>query len=460
MHTSAPQLYGLPKIHKNNVPLRPIVSTIGSPCYLLAKELARILSPLAGKTETFVKNSTDFVQRTKDLTINDNDMMVSFDVTSLFTRVPIDEALLIVKDLLQEDRELDDRTPLSPTAVCELTKLCLRGTYFHQNGNYWEQADGAAMGSPLSPIIANLYMEHFEQEAIRLAVDKPKFWIRYVDDTFVIWPHGRDSLTLFHEHINRLRDPIKFTMEIEDEGRIPFLDVLVQRSRNQLTTSVFRKKTHTDRYLNFRSYHHPRIKTGIISCLKNRAHNICSDKALQPEIEHLNTAFQSNGYPSRVIQRVLTREKKSSKEHSQEEGEKPKTLYIPFVKGFSEKVEKRLRHLNIRTVHRTKTTIRNRLVRVKGREDPNNVSGVIYSIPCECGAAYIEETGRTLKIRISEHQRAVKNQNSNNDIAVHVMKTHHNIQWAEARVIAKEPYLMKRRVKGRRVSSSGEQRET
>ena len=244
MHSSAPQLYGLPKIHKNTVPLRPIVSTISSPCYLLAKELARILSPLAGKTDTFVKNSTDFVQRTRDLTINDNDMMVSFDVTSLFTRVPIDEALSIVKDLLQEDRELDDRTPLSPTAICELTELCLRGTYFHQNGNYWEQADGAAMGSPLSPIIANLYMEHFEQEAIRLAVDKPKFWIRYVDDIFVIWPHGRDSLTLFHEHINRLRDPIKFTMEIEDEGRIPFLDVLVQRSRNQLTTSVFRKKTH------------------------------------------------------------------------------------------------------------------------------------------------------------------------------------------------------------------------
>ena len=75
------------------------------------------------------------------------------------------------------------------------------------------------------------------------------------------------------------------------------------------------------------------------------------------------------------------------------------------------------------------------------------MSGVIYSIPCECGAVYIGETGRTLKIRVTEHKRAVLNQNSNNGIAVHVMKTHHNIQWEEARVVTKEPYLIKRKVK-------------
>ena len=230
VHTSALQLYGLPEIHKIMFSLCPIVSTISSPCYLLAKELARILSPLTGRTETFVKNSTHFIQRISDLTIDDDDM-VSFDVTSLCTKVSIEEALSIVKDQLQEDKELDDRTPLSPAAVCDLTEVCLRGTYFHQNGKYWKQADGAAMGSRLSPIIANVYMEHFEQEAISSTTDKPKFLVRYVDDTFVIWPHGRDSLTLFHQHINNMRDPIKFTMEIEEERQIPFLDALVTEVR-------------------------------------------------------------------------------------------------------------------------------------------------------------------------------------------------------------------------------------
>ena len=127
-------------------------------------------------------------------------------------------------------------------------------------------------------------------------------------------------------------------MEIEEERRILFLDVPVQRSGNELTTSVFRKKTHTERYLNFRSYHHPCIKTGTISYLKNRAHNICSEEALETEVKHLTTAFQSNRYPSWVIHRALIKEKKSRKEHI--EGENPKTLYIPRYQKFQRKGSK------------------------------------------------------------------------------------------------------------------------
>ena len=123
------------------------------------------------------------------------------------------------------------------------------------------------MGSPLSPIAADLFMESFEEEALNSANDKPKLWVRYVDDTFVIWQHGPDKLELFQQHLNNIRKSIKFTMEAETEGQLPFLDVLVKRDGNHLTTSVFRKRTHTDRYLHYNLHHHPRIKTGVISCL-------------------------------------------------------------------------------------------------------------------------------------------------------------------------------------------------
>ena len=101
----------------------------------------------------------------------------------------------------------------------------------------------------------------------------------------------------------------------------------------------------------------------------------------------------------------------------------------------------------------TQTTIKKRLMKVKGKTPQEDVKGVIYSIPCECGALYIGETGRTLKIRLTEHQRAVRIRNSNNGIAVHAMETHHKIKWEEARVILKEPHLTRRKVK--RLSSSG-----
>ena len=128
-YTSAPQMYHLPKIHKEGVLLRPIVSTIGSPCYNLAKELSWILSPLMGGTDSHIKNSVHFVQRIQDIKLDDKDLLVSFDVTSLFTCVPIDNAMKIVAMRREEDDDLEDRTTLSPESICYLTELCLRATY-------------------------------------------------------------------------------------------------------------------------------------------------------------------------------------------------------------------------------------------------------------------------------------------------------------------------------------------
>ena len=133
-----------------------MVSTIGSPNYNLAKELARILAPLVGNTPTHIKNSTHFVQLTKDMALHDNDLLVSFDVKSLFTKVPIDEAMQIAAEKLQEDETLEDRTTFSIPSICQLVEGCLRSTYFHYDGRFWEQRDGAAIGSPLSPVMANL----------------------------------------------------------------------------------------------------------------------------------------------------------------------------------------------------------------------------------------------------------------------------------------------------------------
>ena len=87
------------------------------------------------------------------------------------------------------------------------------------------------MGSPLSPILANLFMEEFEEEAIDTTRTKPALWLRYVDDTFVLWRHGKDKLKPFLTHLNSRRPSITFTMEIEEEGRLPFLDTEVVRNK-------------------------------------------------------------------------------------------------------------------------------------------------------------------------------------------------------------------------------------
>ena len=158
-----PSIYGLPKIYKPEVSLRPIVSCIRSPSYQLSSHIASLISPLAGKTDSYVRNSRHFVEVMRNLRVEEDEVLVSFDVSSLFTNVPVDKAVLVIRDMLQNDRTLSDRTTLSPNRVAELVEVCLRSTYYSHEGTFYEQREGAAMGSPVSAVVANLYMEFFEE---------------------------------------------------------------------------------------------------------------------------------------------------------------------------------------------------------------------------------------------------------------------------------------------------------
>ena len=99
-------------------------------------------------------------------------------------------------------------------------------------GEFYEQTCGVAMGSPLSPVVANLFMEDFESKALSSALHQPKLWKRFVDDTCVVWPHGREELDRFFIHLNSQSSSIKFTMEQEVNGGLPFLDVLISRKED------------------------------------------------------------------------------------------------------------------------------------------------------------------------------------------------------------------------------------
>ena len=218
------------------------MNTIDSLTCNLARYISRDIQSFIGSTESYVKNSSHFIELLKDLRTSENDIPVSFHVVSLFKKVPVNDSVLILRELIQKGL---------PNYVPDLAELCLKNSYLRYDGEIYSQIEGAAMGSPLSPVIANLFMEKFEADALSSSEYQPVCWLRYVDDTFVIWPHGKEALEYFHEHLNNIHDNIKFTKEIEEDGSLPFLDVLVRKRQDgSLGHSVFRKKTHTDRYLN------------------------------------------------------------------------------------------------------------------------------------------------------------------------------------------------------------------
>ena len=158
--------------------------------------------------------------------IEEGEYFNSHDVVSLFTNTPIDQTIEIIRKRLLEDKDLKNRTYLEADDIMELLELILTTTYFLFRGTIYRQKFGAAMGSPVSPLIANLFMEWLEQKAIATAplTCKPRFWRRYVDDVLEIIK--KDTVEELTDHLNQVDETnsIKFTYEQESDGKIPFLD--------------------------------------------------------------------------------------------------------------------------------------------------------------------------------------------------------------------------------------------
>ena len=221
-----PKFYGLPKIHKKETPLRPTVSSTESVSYATSKELARILKPLVGRPPYHVHNNQDLLEDLKSLKLEKDECLMSFDVKALFTSVPIQPAIQVIKKLLEEDQDLKQRTSMSVDNIISLLEFCLRSTYFTFKGRFYEQQEGAAMGLPISPIVANLYMEDLETKAIKSAQNPPSFWRRFVDDTLTIMKSSQ--IESFLHHLNSIDHHIQFTKEdSRPDGSMSFLDILI-----------------------------------------------------------------------------------------------------------------------------------------------------------------------------------------------------------------------------------------
>ena len=132
----SPKFYGLPKIHKPGMPLRPIVSSIGTVTYQTSKEVARILKPLVGSLPHHVKNTQDFIDNIKDIDLGQDQCMMSYDVKALFTSVPTTKANIIIKQLPEQDQDLQQRNSLSIENIISLLEFCITSTYFSFQGKF------------------------------------------------------------------------------------------------------------------------------------------------------------------------------------------------------------------------------------------------------------------------------------------------------------------------------------
>ncbi|XP_078380796.1 uncharacterized protein LOC144663661 [Oculina patagonica] len=384
--------------------------------------------------------------------------MVSFDVVSLFTAIPVKKACEYIREKLNEDTNLHLRTSLTTDDIVSLLDFTLSNNYFVYNDSIYKQIHGCAMGSPVSPVVANLCMEIIEESAITASSTPPKIWKRYVDDSFVIIK--KHSVASFHDTstLNSIDSKIAFTIEHESNGQIPFLDTLVSRSNGVITIDVYRKSTHTDRYLDFYSHHEKKHKLSTASTLLNRASNLPSTpEGKAKELSHVTDALKSNSYPQSVISNILKKKPPLAITPSPEElvgmffgWADPSDSHcglavLPYIKGLTEPLSRLLRNNGIQTTSRPLKTLQQEFVSPKARPPAELQTNVVYKIPCaDCPWSYIGETGRCLKTRKKEHIRNTKTFKKGSNIASHAWLNDHSIDFDSARVIDKGNFRVRK----------------
>ena len=408
-------LYGLSKVHKALVAglpkFRPILSAIGTAGYNLAKFLVPILNPIANGPYS-ITNS--FLFNKEILDQNASLFMGSLDVDALFTSIPLDETIDIgVNELFKDNNKING---LSKKDVIDLLNLATKDSLFLFDEDYYYQIDGVAMGSPLGPTLANLFMSYYEQIWLRECPleFKPKFYRRYVDDIFVL-VEKIEHIDMFKEYLNSKHLNINFTSEIEIEGKLPFLDILIDRTTRKIITSVYRKPTFTGVYTHYDSFLPSVYKFGLLSTLLYRYFSICSSYVLfHLEVIEFKKIFLRNGYPSNLINTCIKTflDKVFVKKPIYcTVPKKEFFIVLPFLGTLSGKIQKQIKKVfedaipwgKINLIFKTHSRI-SHLFRFKDPIPKDLVSNVIYSYTCPCcNARYIGETERHCKVRWGEH---------------------------------------------------------
>ena len=314
-------------------------------------------------------------------------MMISLDIVNLFINIPIDLAIDIIENKLKGDNNFENETSLPIVEVIRMIKFCMSNITFKYNSELYIQKSGAPMGSNPSTIIAEAVVSSIFEKAYDTFDNKPKFLRYYVDDSFIII--NKRFAEKFIEHIKTVANTfktIKFTVEYEENNKIPFLDVLVQNVENKIKTNKYKKPTHSDRYLDFRSHHSLQNKKSVVKTLAYRLIKLTSNSCEHDlELANLREILHMNNYPYPLINKAFE-ETINSIENKNENVDKPnefdinKAIVMPYYQGLSEHIRRILSEHDIRVVFRKGFTLMNSI-------SPKLIckldkSDVVYSINC------------------------------------------------------------------------------
>ena len=289
-----------------------------------------------------------------------------------------------------------------------LTELCMYNNQFKFRDKFYKLKDGCAMGNPLSPFMANVFLAKFENEFSKHVLF-PRTWLRYVDDIFAIVKRTKVRQVL--KHINETKwKSLKFTMELEENGQIPFLDLLIQRKNDRIELGIYHKPTATKRYITSDSAHPMVHKKAAFNSMVHRLINIpLTNENFKVELQYIYETANTNGYQKSMVDQMVKKFKKDKLKRERttltpiQEIERKHWIVLPYSKEIL-KLSNALRSLGYKTVFQSGKNMQQYLGTTKDKILSNELSGV-YQITCPtCNQFYIGQTSRQFITRFKEHQ--------------------------------------------------------
>jgi hypothetical protein len=417
--------------------------------YKFATYLHKILFANLPICDSYIKNSTELYKKLSGIHISNNNVLASLDVTSLFTNVPFD---LVIEGLKNRWTYIRDETRIPLSEFLLAIQFVLDSTYFTFGSVIYKQTFGMPMGSPLSPILADIVMQDLEKKAINSLNYELQFYYRYVDDIILSLPKAEVNSLLYT--FNSVHDRLQFTIEEEKNRCISFLDVSLLVSNDRIIIDWFHKETFSGRYLSYLSNHPLCHKIGTIYSLVDRAILLSHPTFHQKNLEFVIVTLLKNGYPINLIFDKIRKRLKNliinrvniDQETNVENDSNRKIIALPYVHKVSEMVTSGFDKNEYMIGYRILNKLTGFIKRHKDRTTVDTSNNVVYKLCCkDCNASYVGQTKRQLKTRLNEH---IRNSNPNTlkqtVITEHTLEYGHTFDWHNKKILDFETNYYKR----------------
>ncbi|XP_062542205.1 uncharacterized protein LOC134210194 [Armigeres subalbatus] len=406
---TAPRIYGAPKAHKEGLPLRPVVACMTSPSYKLSKYVGAIIQKSLNSNFN-IEDSFSFCEYINNVQLPPDYILISLDVVSLFTCIPKE---LVLHDIIMHWEEIQKHTNINLDLFLEMTEFCINCSYFQFKGQFYQQVFGTAMGNPLSPVIADLVMETLMDGVTRNITFPIPVVKKYVDDLILAIPN--EEIETVKNAFNHYHEKIQFTVEVERDGRIPYLDLLLVRKPDQsIKTEWYSKSIASGRFLNYHSAHNMSLKVNVAKNLIKRVSTFSTNVDEDTIKRIIYTQLRQNDYPKSLINRLINRQREhpsTQGSHKTVEPENEKQYRsMVNIGALTTKIQKTLKtdYPEVVICPKQRRTVKSIIPGVKDKLEINQRSNVIYKIPCgDYESSYVGMTSCRLKDRISGHRSTI-----------------------------------------------------